>query len=131
MTIQIHLSDTYKSCDSGMRALYKLHTALQDSFGREEWKILDEEYQDVLSLFEDYDPMENLSIDDPFLYTLPMTVNIFKGKKQRALDFLERAADADQVTYVYLDYWAIFDYLVDEPRFQQVRQKLELKVSIA
>jgi hypothetical protein len=75
--------------------------------------------------------MEKLSSQEPFLYVIPMAVNALKGKTQYAMDLLERAADANQVTFLDLDYWAIFDYLAHEPRFQQVREKLEAKVKIA
>src|SRR5258706_607472 len=74
--------------------------------------------------------MEKLSNQEPFLYVIPMAVNALTGKKQYAMDLLERAADANQVTFLDLDYWIIFDYLADEPRFQRIREKLEAKVKI-
>ena len=60
-----------------------------------------------------------------------MAVNALTGKTQYAIDLLERAADANQVTFLDLDYWIIFDYLADEPRFQRIRDNLESKVKIA
>ena len=75
--------------------------------------------------------MEKLSNQEPFLYVIPMAVNALTGKTQYAIDLLERAADANQVTFLDLDYWIIFDYLADEPRFQRIRDNLESKVKIA
>lgn len=46
------------------------------------------------------------------------------------MELLERATDSDQVSYLDLDYWVIFDY-IDEPRFLQIRDNLESKVKIA
>lgn len=74
--------------------------------------------------------MEKLSNQEPFRYAIPMAVNALKGKKQYALDLLERAVDANEVTFLDLDYWIIFDYLADEPRFEKIRKNLELKVKI-
>ena len=74
--------------------------------------------------------MEKLSNQKPFLYVIPMAINALTGKKQYAIDLLERAADANQVTFLDLDYCVIFDYFADEPRFQGVREKLDAKVKI-
>lgn len=70
------------------------------------------------------------SSQEPFHPVLLMAVNALEGKKQYALDLLERAADAEEVTFLDLDYWVIFDYLQDEPRFQEIREKLESKIKI-
>jgi hypothetical protein len=75
--------------------------------------------------------MKKLSSQEPFLYVIPMAVNALTGKKHYAMDLLKRAADTNQVTYLDLDYWVIFDYLANEPGFQQIREKLEAKVMIA
>jgi len=75
--------------------------------------------------------MKKLSSQEPFLYVIPMAVNALMGKKQYAMDLLERAVNAGQVTFLDLDYWIIFDYLVGEPRFQEIVEKLESKVMIA
>jgi hypothetical protein len=75
--------------------------------------------------------LKELSNREPFLYVIPMAVNVLKGKKEYAMDLLERAIDANQVTFLDLDYWIIFDYLLDQPRFQRIREKLESKVIVA
>lgn len=74
--------------------------------------------------------MEKFSNHKPFLYSIPMALNILKGKKEYSMELLERATDSDQVSYLDLDYWVIFDY-IDEPRFLQIRDNLESKVKIA
>jgi hypothetical protein len=58
MSAQIRFSTIYKSFDSSMRALYELHTAIQDSVGNAEWKVISEYYQEGFSLTEDYNPVE-------------------------------------------------------------------------
>lgn len=75
--------------------------------------------------------MRDLSVSEPFFYAIPMAVNALLGKNQYALDWLDRAADTQQITFLDLDYWVIFDYLRDEPRFQLIREKLESKVKVA
>jgi len=75
--------------------------------------------------------MEKFSSQEPFLYVIPMAVNALMGKKQYAVELLERATDSNQVTFLDLDYWIIFDYLADEPRFQRIKENLEAKVKIA
>jgi hypothetical protein len=74
--------------------------------------------------------MEKLSNQEPFLYIIPMAVNALTGKKQYALDLLERAASAHQVTFLDLDYWVIFDYLTNEPRFQKIKAKVAAEAKI-
>jgi hypothetical protein len=71
------------------------------------------------------------SNQEPFHPILLMAVNALEGRKQYALDLLERAADAGEVTFLDLDYWVIFDYLHDEPRFRVIKEVLESKVKIA
>ena len=75
--------------------------------------------------------MQKISNQEPFLNVIPMAVYALSGKKQYAMDLLERAVNANQVTFLDLDYWVIFDYLADEPRFQQIKENLEAKVKIA
>ncbi len=75
--------------------------------------------------------LKELSNQEPFLYIIPMAVNALIGKKQYAMELLERAVNANQVTFLDLEYWIIFDYLADQPRFQQIREQLESKVAIA
>ena len=74
--------------------------------------------------------MMKLSNQEPFLYVIHMAVNALTGKKKYAIDLLERTATANQVTFLDLDYWVIFDYLADEPGFQKIRENLEAKVKI-
>jgi hypothetical protein len=70
------------------------------------------------------------SSKEPFHPVLLMAVNALEGKVQYALDLLERAANAGEVTFLDLDYWVIFDYLRDEPRFDEIENKLESKIKI-
>lgn len=74
----------------------------------------------------------NLQVaSEPISNSVLMAVNALKGNKQRALDFMEKAADVDEITFLDLDYWVIFDYLRDDPRFSEIEKRLESKVKIA
>ena len=67
---------------------------------------------------------------EPFLPVIQMAYYALVGNKQYALDLLERAANAGEITFLDLDYWVIFDYLYDEPRFQKVKETLESKIKM-
>lgn len=75
--------------------------------------------------------MGNLSKERPFFHAIPMAVYILKGKYAIAMDMLERAADSGQISYLDLDHWVIFDYVVQEPRFLSIKDKLKDKITIA
>lgn len=72
-----------------------------------------------------------LSKAGPFFHSVPMAVYILRGKLALAMDMLERAADSEQISYLDLDHWVIFDYVTQEPRFQNVKEKLKHKITIA
>ncbi len=126
---QVHSDIQLKSRNS--REILMINYAIcMDKLGREKEKLR------ILSGIrqtprEELTVMKEKPVQEHFMYTIPMAVSALQGQKQRALDLLERAADANQVTFLDLDYWIIFDYLADEPRFQQIKQELELKASIA
>ena len=71
-----------------------------------------------------------LSSNEPYLPIVGMACYVLMDNKEYALDLLERAVNADEVTFLDLDYWVIFDYLRDEPRFHEIENKLESKVKI-
>lgn len=75
--------------------------------------------------------MKKFANQEAFTYVIPMAVNILTGKTQYALTLLERTAKANQVTFLDIDYWVIFDYLTEEPRFQKIKAELEAKANIA
>jgi len=75
--------------------------------------------------------LKKMSNQEPFLYVIPMACNALMGKKQYAMELLERAANSNQVSFLDLDYWVIFDYLATEPGFQHIREELESKVTVA
>jgi len=66
--------------------------------------------------------------DEPLSIRLLMAKSVLEGNKQHALDYMERAADTNEITFLDLDYWVIFDYLRDDPRFQEIQQRLETKI---
>ena len=43
--------------------------------------------------------LEKLSQQEPFYYAIPMAVNALLGRKQYAMDLLERAVEANQITF--------------------------------
>ncbi|PKN90680.1 MAG: hypothetical protein CVU44_22465 [Chloroflexi bacterium HGW-Chloroflexi-6] len=67
-------------------------------------------------------------VDEPLSARVLMAINALEGNMQRSLDFMEQAADAGEITFLDLDYWVIFDYLRDEPRFQKIQDELETKI---
>ena len=75
--------------------------------------------------------LENLSNQEPFSNVIPMAANVLKGKKEYALELLERAVNAGEVTFLDLDHWVIFEYFAKEPSFERIREQLESKVKIA
>lgn len=68
--------------------------------------------------------------NEPIFNRILMAINALKGNKQRALNFMEKAAEANEITFLDLDFWVIFDYLRDDPRFQKIQSKLEAKIKI-
>ena len=50
------------------------------------------------------------------------------GKKDKALEWLEKAFEARDGNLIYLSVDPIFDYLRDEPRFQDMLRKMNLPV---
>ena len=50
------------------------------------------------------------------------------GKKDKALEWLEKAFEARDGNLIYLSVDPIFDYLRDEPRFQDMIQKMNLPI---
>jgi hypothetical protein len=75
--------------------------------------------------------LENLSNQEPFSNVIPMAANVLRGKKEYALELLERAVNAGEVTFLDLYHWVIFEYFAKEPSFERIREQLESKVKIA
>lgn len=67
-------------------------------------------------------------IDDALSVRILMAKNALEGDNNRALVYMEQAANEDEITFLDLDYWVIFDYLRDEPKFQEIQAKLEAKI---
>jgi hypothetical protein len=57
-------------------------------------------------------------------------MSMLRSDKQRTLDYTEQVSDAGEITFLDLDYWVIFDYLRDEPRFREIERTLEAKVKM-
>lgn len=68
--------------------------------------------------------------NEPISNRILMAINAIQGNKQRAFDFMERAEETDEITFLDLDYWVVFDYLRDDPRFEKIQSKLETKIKI-
>lgn len=75
--------------------------------------------------------LKKLSNQEPFSNVIPMAANVLKGNKEYALELLERAVNAGEVTFLDLDHWVIFEYFAKEPSFERIREQLESKVKIA
>lgn len=75
--------------------------------------------------------LANLSNQEPFSNVIPMAVNLLKGKKEYALELLERAVNAGEVTFLDLDHWVLFDYFANDLILDRIREQLESKVKIA
>jgi hypothetical protein len=60
-----------------------------------------------------------------------MAIRALNGDKKDALDYMKQAADSGEITYLDLDYWVIFDYLRDDPRFREIENELEAKIKVA
>ena len=74
--------------------------------------------------------LKKLSNQEPFSNVIPMAANVLKGKKEYALELLERAVNAGEVTFWDLDHWVIFEYFDKEPALERIREQLESKVKI-
>lgn len=70
-------------------------------------------------------------VNEPLSNRILMAVNAIQGNIQRALNFMEKAEETDEITFLDLDYWVIFDYLRDDPRFSKIEKRLEAKVKIS
>lgn len=74
--------------------------------------------------------LKKFSNQEPFSNVIPMAANVLKGKKEYALELLERAVNAGEVTFLDLDHWVIFEYFDKEPALERIREQLESKVKI-
>ena len=70
-------------------------------------------------------------VNEPLSYRILMAVNALEGDKDQAIEFMEKAIGVNEITFLDLDYWVIFDYLSDDLRFKHISARLESKIKIA
>lgn len=83
-------------------------------------------FSDILKSFDS----SMQALFDLYLSIQDSTANVLKGKKEYAVELLERAVNAGEVTFLDLDHWVIFEYFAKEPSFERIREQLESKVKI-